>query len=216
MEFSDFFQSYSYITPVKHEDIFTGEKFIIDWADNISSEGIPIVKSNLPTENNKLYIEKPKAYFNPVFKHPIVTQKPLQTIPKTVKNHKSKALQFFIDKGLNPIHAAGIVGNLYGESSLKHTAVNSSSKAYGLAQWLGSRKKSLIRKYGNNPTFDQQLEFLWEELNTTEKSAFRKLLMTQSVEEATKSFMRNFERPSEKEMRESISRRTKYAKSLLT
>jgi hypothetical protein len=37
-------------------------------------------------------------------------------------------------------------------------------------------------------------------LNTSEKKAFDKLLQTQSVEEATNSFMKHFERPSAREM----------------
>jgi hypothetical protein len=47
-----------------------------------------------------------------------------------------------------------LVGNLIRESSLNPGAVNKTSGAYGIAQWLGSRKKSLFSKYGKNPTFD--------------------------------------------------------------
>lgn len=128
---------------------------------------------------------------------------------------KKKAMEFFQSKGLSPYHAAGIVGNLLGESKLNHQAINPTSKAFGIAQWLGDRKKKLFKKYGENPTFDQQLEFVWEELNSSEKSAFNKLLQTKSVEEATNSFMKHFERPSQREMAQSINNRIKFSRDLL-
>lgn len=134
---------------------------------------------------------------------------------QSLSGNKKRAMEFFQSKGLLPYQAAGIVANLLGESNLNHTAVNPHSKAYGLAQWLGSRKKQLFNKYGDNPTFEQQLEFVWEELNTTEKSAYNRLLQTRSLDEAVNSFMKHFERPSQREMAQSISRRLKFGKSLL-
>jgi len=41
---------------------------------------------------------------------------------------------------------------------------------------------------------------VWEELNTTEKSAYNRLLQTRSLDEAVNSFMKHFERPSQREM----------------
>lgn len=65
-----------------------------------------------------------------------------------------KAMQYFMDKGLSSHAAAGLVGNLMRESEMDSTSINPYSKAYGLAQWLGPRKKRLFQRYGNNPTFD--------------------------------------------------------------
>lgn len=130
--------------------------------------------------------------------------------------HKSKGLDDEKASQLALVQSAGIVGNLMQESSLNHSIVNKSSGAYGLAQWLGNRKKALFKKYGNNPTFDQQLEFIWEELNTTERNAFLHLLTTKSYEDSTRSIMDKFERPSKKEKDESIARRLKNARSLLS
>ena len=141
------------------------------------------------------------------------TQK--STTKQDLKGNKKKAMEFFQSKGLSPYQAAGIVGNFIGESNLDPNAVNPSSGAFGLAQWLGSRKKKLISKYGKNPTFDQQLEFAWEELNGDEKFALNKLLQTQSVDEAVNSFMQHFERPSKREMAQSIGNRLKYGRDLL-
>lgn len=135
--------------------------------------------------------------------------------PNTSGNQKI-AYDFFVSKGLKPHQAAGIVGNLMGESNLNYTAVNPTSKAYGIAQWLGDRKKKLFSKYGNKPTLEQQLEFVWEELNTTEKSSLNGLLKANSIESATNNFMQMFERPSKKEQAQSINKRIKFAKSLLS
>ena len=138
------------------------------------------------------------------------------TVRQDLQGSKKRAMEFFQAKGLSPHQAAGIIGNLMGESRLNPEAINPTSKAFGIAQWLGDRKKKLFAKYGEKPTFDQQLEFLWDELNTTEKNAFNKLLQTTSVEEATNSFMKHFERPSQREMAQSISNRIKYGKELFS
>lgn len=180
---------------------------ISDWSTGISENGTPIVKSNLPKMTDSGTI----AEFNP----PTEETTTSYSVSTNNSGNKKKAMDFFINKGL-PVHqAAGIVGNLMGESSLNHTAVNKSSGAYGIAQWLGSRKTALFNKYGKNPTFDQQLDFLWDELQTTEKRAFNSLKSAKTLEAATDSFMRTFERPSDKEMAESITRRIKYAQSTL-
>ena len=163
--------------------------------------------------------EKPfdSSFMNDMAKtHSEPSQNITYTAKQDLQGAKKKAMEFFQSKGLSPYHAAGIVGNLLGESKLNHQAINPTSKAFGIAQWLGDRKKKLFKKYGENPTFDQQLEFVWEELNSSEKSAFDKLLQTKSVEEATNSFMKHFERPSQREMAQSISNRLKYGRGLLS
>lgn len=127
----------------------------------------------------------------------------------TVGPFNQYALNFFRNKGLSDAQARGIVGNLMQESRGNHTAINKSSKAFGLAQWLGSRKERLIQKYGQNPTVQQQLEFIWEELNTTENKAFQKLLNTNTISDATKVFAKHFERAGNNEM--NMNKRIKFA-----
>lgn len=118
-------------------------------------------------------------------------------------------LAFFKKKGLSEVQARGILGNLMQESRGDHSIVNKHSGAYGLAQWLGPRKQTLMAKYGNNPTLEQQLEFIWEELNTTEKRAKQKLLEATNVADATRSFAQYYERPGKNEM--NIEKRIQYA-----
>lgn len=187
---------------------------ISDWAEGISSSGIPIIKNNL-NKGPKMINDNPEKV-DVIPYNENITQSTGQSNSKNLKGNQKIAYDFFISKGLYPHQAAGIVGNLIGESELNHQAVNPSSKAFGIAQWLGDRKKKLFNKYGNNPTLEQQLDFIWEELNTSEKRAFDKLLQTQSVEEATNSFMKHFERPSQREMAQSINKRIKFSRSLLS
>lgn len=188
----------------------------IPWANRITENGTPIVKDNVQSpkmivDNNPEQEYEETILYNPEQKSSISKQ---SVSNKNLKGNQKIAYDFFINKGLQPYQAAGIIGNLIGESKLDYKAENPSSKAYGIAQWLGNRKKKLFAKYGNNPSFEQQLDFIWEELNGDERKAFDKLLQTKSVEEATNSFMKHFERPSQREMAQSINNRIKYARSL--
>lgn len=108
---------------------------------------------------------------------------------------------------------AGIMGNLKLESRLDPSALNKSSGAYGLAQWLGSRKKALqnyARSVGKNVNdITTQLEFLWKELNSTEKRTLNWLSSNPnaSASEAAKMFEKLFERSGGA----AINKRVSYA-----
>lgn len=109
----------------------------------------------------------------------------------------SQIVNFFMNKGLTKNQAKGIYGNIMQESGGKHNIVSRDGhNSYGLAQWTGTRKARLFSKYGTNPTVNQQLEYLWDELNSTEKNALNALRNTTTVEDATKVFMQKFERPA--------------------
>ena len=109
----------------------------------------------------------------------------------------SQIVNFFMNKGLTKNKAKGIYGNIMQESGGKHNIVSRDGhNSYGLAQWTGTRKARLFSKYGTNPTVNQQLEYLWDELNSTEKGALNALRNTTTVEDATKVFMQKFERPA--------------------
>lgn len=109
----------------------------------------------------------------------------------------SQIVNFFMNKGLTKNQAKGIYGNIMQESGGKHNIVSRDGhNSYGLAQWTGTRKARLFSKYGTNPTVNQQLEYLWDELNSTEKNALNALRNTNTVEDATKVFMQKFERPA--------------------
>lgn len=112
----------------------------------------------------------------------------------------STVLNYFKGKGLSEAQSRGILGNLMQESRGNHNITNKKSGAYGIAQWLGPRKQKLFQQYGNSPTLKQQLDFIWQEFQTTEKSAFQKLLNTNTVADATRVFAQSFERGAPHEM----------------
>jgi hypothetical protein len=107
-------------------------------------------------------------------------------------------VQYFMDKGYKPHQAAAIAGNLTQESSLNPEIINKKSGAFGLAQWLGPRKKALNDfaakqgSYAADP--GTQLDFIDHELNTTEKKAKSRLLATTNIEDATNAFSNHYER----------------------
>jgi Phage tail lysozyme len=142
--------------------------------------------------------------------------------PKFSREQKEKGLQIkqgLIDRGFTNDEAAAIVGNLYAESGFKPHAVNPTSKAFGLAQWLGSRKKRLIEKAEQTgvavDSLDLQLDFLKEELkggNRYETAQFNKAMAAQTIEEKSHLFAKFVERPSEDELTKSLQRRVNTSK----
>lgn len=145
--------------------------------------------------------------------------KPLEQSESTQQNDDrtptgSEIVNFFMNKGLTKNQAKGIYGNIMQESGGKHNIVSRDGhNSYGLAQWTGSRKARLFSKYGTNPTINQQLEYLWEELNGSEKDALDALRNASSVEDATKIFMQKFERPAN--WAANLKNRLKYANSVV-
>lgn len=120
------------------------------------------------------------------------------------KTNIQKALKFFIiNKGVAAPKAIGIIAAIMGESGpyLNPNAKNSTSGAYGIAQWLGKRKQNLqtvatqLGKTENS--FEAQLEFLYRELTPgtgyTDSIADGYILKSVSKEE-TLAAMTIFER----------------------
>lgn len=140
------------------------------------------------------------------------SETPQQSDDKTPTGNE--IVNFFMNKGLTKNQAKGIYGNIMQESGGKHNIVSRDGhNSYGLAQWTGSRKARLFSKYGTKPTVNQQLEYLWEELNSSEKGALNALRSTSSVEDATKIFMQKFERPAN--WAANLKNRLKYANSVV-
>lgn len=114
-------------------------------------------------------------------------------------------------RGLPDHVARGIIANLRDESNLnpaiseQNPLVRGSRGGYGLAQWTGPRRRQLeayAEDRGVSPAdADVQLDFLMEELNTTESAAYRRLLRTDNAAEAAQVFLNHFERPAERHRR---------------
>ena len=147
-------------------------------------------------------------------RHSEISDDSSKTVGKNVRGDKKKALEFFQSKGLNAFQAAGIVGNLIHESGLNTTIKGDGGKAFGIAQWHPDRQKGLkelAKSRGTNISdFDTQLEYVWQELNSTEKTALDKLLKSKNTQEATMAFM-SYERPGNPQ----FQKRLNHANELL-
>jgi Phage tail lysozyme len=133
-------------------------------------------------------------------------------------SNSDKIWNYFKSKGFSDSVVAGIMGNLKMESNLNTNALNKSSGAFGLAQWLGSRK-SALSNYANSrgtsmSNLSTQLDFLWKELNSTEKRTLNYLKSNQnaSASQIAAAFDRLFERSEGTH----IPQRQKYANQFLS
>lgn len=108
----------------------------------------------------------------------------------SAEGNESIAWNFLISQGFTRNQTAGIMGNLRQEHNFKTDDVKG---GLGIAQWLGARRARLISK-GNHLDINTQLNFLMEELNTSEKAAYNAIKATDSVEGATIAFQNKFER----------------------
>ena len=110
--------------------------------------------------------------------------------------------------GWNDIVCAGIMGNLMAECGGCWTDdlnwdINKSS-GLGMVQWIGGRRREIISIYGENPTWEEQLIFMKDELygtNGVTKQVtnwqLEKIMNAETPEECAFAFASYFERCSE-------------------
>lgn len=119
---------------------------------------------------------------------PSLSIKDQNTFAKGGQMKKARqAVDYFVNKGLTREQAAGLIGNLMRESGMNIAATNPNSGAYGLGQWLGNRKTRLFRRYGYHPTFEQQLDYVWDELNTSHRRGLQMLRASKTVNDAARN-----------------------------
>ncbi len=129
-------------------------------------------------------------------------------------------MQFLLDKGLLASQAVGFLANIQTESGFLPSAVNKSSGASGICQWFQSRRTAMIQFVGANwkDNLTGQCEYLWYELNNSEKKALEALrneirVNTEAAaEQATLVVLYKFERPGRGEAAE--EKRKGYARNL--
>lgn len=139
-------------------------------------------------------------------------------------NDKSRfAYNHLISRGLTPVQAAGIVGNLQAESNFDTTVVGKADNmgSIGIAQWHSGRKQNLLnfaKKRGQRyDSLTTQLDFIIEELNSPEYAkAMEGLNNARNPKEAAISFMNNYERPAEWAKKQSVGQRVGVANSILS
>lgn len=135
-------------------------------------------------------------------------QKTAKTIYKYLMEHV---------KGLTPKQASGLMGAITFESQLKTDALNGSSGAYGIAQWLGPRKDKLeayaSKHHGKKSDLKIQLGYLEKEIssgyeyNQLKSQGF---FEAKSLDGAMKAWLHGYERAGPGE--EHYSERLSYAK----
>jgi hypothetical protein len=114
-------------------------------------------------------------------------------------NNPKDALVYFIKENNYPVHKAiGAVAAMMGESgvNLNPQALNDSSGAYGIAQWLGDRLSGL-KKLPNYNTFKTQIQYLYTELDPTNSnvdSIAKPFIAQATTKEEMLAAMATFER----------------------
>ena len=110
--------------------------------------------------------------------------------------------------GFSDIVCAGIMGNMMAECGGCWTSDLdwdvSSSSGYGMIQWLGGRKQQLFSIYGSNPSVENQLDFVKDELYGTNgvtkqvtDSQLNKIINAETPEDCAYAFACYYERCGE-------------------
>jgi len=117
-----------------------------------------------------------------------------EALPPTART----AFNFFVKKGLTPVQAAGVVGNLMQESNVNPHSNQGGGPGRGIAQWSeGARWDSLVafakRRHASPDSLNTQLQYLWHELSTIPNYGLGELRTAKSVPAATRVFEKRFE-----------------------
>ena len=74
--------------------------------------------------------------------------------------------RYFQSKGFSPAQARGIAASIVAEGGLeRRTGGGYKGRAVGLGQLLGPRRKEFLRRYGPDFTFQNELDYFYEEMN---------------------------------------------------
>jgi hypothetical protein len=108
--------------------------------------------------------------------------------------------QFWIDAGLTPAQACGLLAQADAESSLNEKAIGDHDQAFGLDQWHPSRVDAIRNGCGVDlsqlPSLAVQLRAALWELQHTEKRAFVQIKAAGSAYDAGYVACRFWERPA--------------------
>lgn len=133
----------------------------------------------------------------------VIGENPLNLNSKEKDEVMVKLIDGLLQSGLPNMSqnvAFAIAANVYAESSFNYTAVNSSSGAYGLCQWLGNRYTNLKTYCSQNGcqynTPEGQIKFLIYELQNSEKNAYSATVQqAANIGVCAVTFCDKFERP---------------------
>ncbi|NEU94822.1 phage tail tip lysozyme [Bradyrhizobium uaiense] len=142
-------------------------------------------------------------------------------VPAAPQDNGRAAYTYFVNQGLTPAQAAGIVGNLQGESGqgLDPNAISrgdgrDGSDSIGIGQWNSGRADALRAYAASKGTpwndLNTQLEFLHSELKGPESAAYAGLTAAQTPEQAGQAMLA-FERPKDWNVPGAHPERARYA-----
>jgi MYXO-CTERM domain-containing protein len=125
----------------------------------------------------------------------------LESVSSPLFSNDQISFNYFVGKGLTPVQAAGIVGNLDQESNDDPTAVQAGGPGRGVAQWsVGGRwdtdagdNENAYVGAANIWNLNSQLDFIWYELTTFPGYGLANLQSQTTVSGATIAFMTDFE-----------------------
>ena len=130
----------------------------------------------------------------------------------TGSGNVQQAYNYFISKGLKDYMSAGIVGNLAQESGVNPKST--SPGAQGIAQWTPPDPLIAWAKSQNRDptTLATQLDFIWQQMNSTEKGSLSAVQASTDASSAAQAFEQSFERAGIPMMQNRI----KYAQNVLS
>lgn len=119
---------------------------------------------------------------------------------------RNRLISMFVDKGYTQNQAIGIVANLQAESGFRTKAHGDrglvKGGSHGIAQWNRERLDKLKEMYGDGwDKLENQVAYVDWELRNTEKVAGDALRKARTIEEATRIFTTEYERPKDKHLR---------------
>lgn len=145
------------------------------------------------------------------------TSGPVDAYDAKVSDRGMYIIQKARQRGYSDAAAAGIVGSLLQENSTLDPKTVNKLGATGIAQWLDPSRKAMFEKiYGHSlkdSSFTEQVDFMFRELDTTEKRAGDRLRAAQNASQAAEIHGRDYERPGSAEA--NIERRQRYAETIL-
>jgi Phage tail lysozyme/D-alanyl-D-alanine carboxypeptidase len=141
------------------------------------------------------------AELNTILGIPTSSSSPTSTAstPLSGNGNQQQAYNYFVGKGLTPVQSAAIVGNLMQESGVNPSSVEGGGlPGRGIAQWsVNGRWKgvlALAQLQGLPPTtLSVQLDFMWQELNSSYSGALASLKTQTDIAGATTAFEQQYE-----------------------
>ena len=122
-----------------------------------------------------------------------------------------------VKNGCSPEGACALLGCWQLESNLNPKAVNSSSGATGIAQWLGPRLTKLQTfasgKAKPHTDLGTQVEFALDELNNPYYAKTKQAIKSNDLTEAVRTVVMNYEGLSQDASQQFLGKRTQYAQN---